>query len=95
MLCCAAGFMTRIKIEQRINLKFLVELEKKKTPTECFQLLKEVYGDNVMSHEFLNGTDDSWKVGRKWKTMNVRDALRHQKLKKILKSVKLFGKIDI
>jgi hypothetical protein len=25
------------------------EIEKKKTPTECFQLLKEVYGDNVIS----------------------------------------------
>jgi hypothetical protein len=37
-----------MKIEQRINLKFPVKLTKK-TPTECFQLLKEVYGDNVMS----------------------------------------------
>jgi hypothetical protein len=46
-LCCSAGFVARMKIEQRINLKFLVKL--KKTPTECFQLLKEVYGDNVTS----------------------------------------------
>jgi hypothetical protein len=37
-----------MKIEQRINLKCLVKL-KKKTPTECFQLLKEVYGDNAIS----------------------------------------------
>jgi hypothetical protein len=29
-------------------MKFLVKL-KKKTPTECFQLLKDVHGDNVMS----------------------------------------------
>jgi hypothetical protein len=29
--------------------------------------------------EFLNGTNGSWKVGRKWKTTNVRDALQHQK----------------
>jgi hypothetical protein len=36
-----------MKIELRINLKFLVKL--KKSPTECFQLLKEVYGDDVMS----------------------------------------------
>jgi hypothetical protein len=49
MLCCSAGFVTRMKIEQCINLKFLVKL-KKKTLTECFQLLKEVYNDNVMSH---------------------------------------------
>jgi hypothetical protein len=40
--------MTAMKIEQRINLKFLMKL-KKETPTECFQLLKEVYSDNVMS----------------------------------------------
>jgi hypothetical protein len=37
-----------MKIEQRIKLKFFVKLETK-TLTECFQLLKEVYGDNVMS----------------------------------------------
>jgi hypothetical protein len=36
-----------MKIEQLINLKFLCEIEKK-TPIKCFQLLKEVYGDNVM-----------------------------------------------
>jgi hypothetical protein len=36
-----------VKIEQRINLKFLVKL-KKKTLTECFQVLKEVYDDNIM-----------------------------------------------
>jgi hypothetical protein len=41
-----------MKIEQRINLKFLVKL-KKKTPTECFQLLKEMYGDNVMSRTWV------------------------------------------
>jgi hypothetical protein len=37
-----------MKIKQCINLKFLAKLKKKKL-TECFQLLKEVYGDNVMS----------------------------------------------
>nr|CAH7718403.1 unnamed protein product [Callosobruchus chinensis] len=36
-----------LKIEQRINLKFLVKLGK--SPSECFQLLKEVFGDNCMS----------------------------------------------
>ena len=37
-------------MEQRINLKFLVQL--RKTPTECFRLLpetKKVYGEDVMS----------------------------------------------
>jgi transposase len=48
MLCCSAGFVTRTKIEQHIILKFLVKLKKKKI-SECFQLLKEGYGDNVMS----------------------------------------------
>jgi hypothetical protein len=33
---------------------------------------------------FLNDTNGSWKVGRKWKMMNVRDALQHKKLKKML-----------
>ena len=37
------------KIEQRVNLKFLVKL-KKIFPTKCLKLLKEVYGDNLMSH---------------------------------------------
>nr|CAH7719676.1 unnamed protein product [Callosobruchus chinensis] len=39
--------MISLKIEQRINLKFLVKLGK--SPSECFQLLKEVLGDNCMS----------------------------------------------
>ena len=34
-------------MEERINLKFLVKL--RKSPTECFKLLKEVYGEDVMS----------------------------------------------
>jgi hypothetical protein len=40
--------MTRKKIEQPIKQKFLVKLNKK-TLIECFQLLKEVYCDSVMS----------------------------------------------
>ena len=35
------------RMKQQINLKFLVKL--KKTPTECFKVLKEVYGEDVMS----------------------------------------------
>ncbi|XP_050516736.1 protein GVQW3-like [Diabrotica virgifera virgifera] len=34
------------KHEQRINVKFLVKL--KKTPTECYNLLKEAYGENSL-----------------------------------------------
>ena len=65
--------MINLKIEQRINLKFLVKL--KKTPTECFQLLKEVFGDNCMSRtqvfkwhkRFLEGreaVEDDERAGR-------------------------------
>jgi uncharacterized protein YvpB len=73
------------------------EIKKKKTVTECFQLLK---GCMVImlchARKFLNGTNDSWKIGKKWKTTNNRDALQHQNPKKMLKkSVKLFGKIDV
>jgi len=35
------------KQEQRINIKFLVRL--KKTPTKCYKLLQEAYGDNSLS----------------------------------------------
>jgi hypothetical protein len=48
MLCCSARFMTRMKIEQCNQSEISCKIEK--TLTECFQLLKEVYGDNVMSH---------------------------------------------
>jgi hypothetical protein len=35
-----------MKIEQRNESEISCEIEK--APTECFQLLKEVYSDNVM-----------------------------------------------
>ena len=37
------------KVEQRVKQKFLVKLNLKKSPTECIKLLKDVYGDNLMS----------------------------------------------
>jgi hypothetical protein len=40
MLCCPAGFVTRTKIEQRINLKFLVKLKKKKISNRMFPTVK-------------------------------------------------------
>jgi len=42
-----AGTMPNLKIEQRVNLKFLVKL--KKSPTECFKLLVEAYGKVTIS----------------------------------------------
>jgi hypothetical protein len=39
--------MTDTKIEQRTNIKFLAKL--KKTTTETYQLLHEVYGEDTLS----------------------------------------------
>jgi hypothetical protein len=39
--------MPNLKIEQRVNLKFLVEL--RKSPTECLKMLTEMYGKEMMS----------------------------------------------
>ena len=61
------------KIEQRINLKFLVKLGK--SATERFNLLTEVYGDSVLSRprvfewhkRFREGreeVEDNQRVGR-------------------------------
>ena len=36
------------KIEQRVNMKFLVKVKKKTFPMECINLLKDVYADNLM-----------------------------------------------
>jgi len=40
-----------MSVKQRINLKFLVRLEK--IPTEALKLLKEVYGDDTISRTHL------------------------------------------
>ena len=63
------------RIEQRINLKFLVKL--RKTPTECFKLVKEVYGEDVMSRT-QNGTNILRKAARKWRMIPRRDDLPQQ-----------------
>jgi hypothetical protein len=39
--------MTYTKLEQRTNIKFLAKL--KKTATETYQLLHEVYGEDTLS----------------------------------------------
>jgi hypothetical protein len=39
--------MTDTKIEQRTNIKFLAKL--KKTATETYQLLREIYGEDTLS----------------------------------------------
>ena len=49
-------------MEQRINLKFLVKL--RKSPTECFKLLTEVYGEDVMSRPRVFEWHKCFKSGR-------------------------------
>ncbi|XP_072765112.1 uncharacterized protein [Anoplolepis gracilipes] len=39
--------MLSVKIEQHVNLKFSVNLNK--TPTECLQILTQAYGEDCMS----------------------------------------------
>jgi len=65
--------MSDEKHEQRINVKFLVKL--KKTPTECYKLLREAYGENSLSRarvfewykrfsEGRESTEDDQRPGR-------------------------------
>ena len=51
-----------MSIEQRINLKFLVQLGK--TPTETFNLLQEVYGDATMSRTRIFEWHKRFREGR-------------------------------
>ena len=77
------------RMEQRINLKFLVKL--RKTPTECFKLLKEVYGEDVMSRmqifewhkRFEKGcedVEDDPKTGRSSTTRTDENIIRVKQL---------------
>ena len=58
------------RMEQHINLKFLVKL--RKSPTDCFKLLKEVYGKDVMSRPQVFERHKCFKRGCK----EVEDDLR-------------------
>ena len=51
-----------MSVDQRINLKLLVRLEK--TPTEALKLLQEVYGDDSMSRTHLFEWHRRFKEGR-------------------------------
>ena len=50
------------RMEHRINLKFLVKL--RKSPNECFKLLKEVYEKDVMSRPRVFAWHKRSKSGR-------------------------------
>ena len=51
-----------MSVEQQINLKFLVRLEK--TPTEALKLLQEVYGDDTKSRTRFFEWHRRFKEGR-------------------------------
>ena len=77
------------RMEQPINLTFLVKLGK--TPTECFQLLREVYGEDVMSRTqifewhkcFEKGckvVEDDLKMGQPFTTTTDENITRVKQL---------------
>ena len=88
---CSAEIMISLKIEQRINLKFLVKL--KKSPNECFQLLKEVFGDNCVSRtqvfewhkRFVEGREVVEDDERSGRPVTSRTDEKIQKINKIVR----------
>ena len=88
---CSAAIMISLKIEQRINLKFLVKL--KKSPNECFQLLKEVFGDNCVSRtqvfewhkRFVEGREVVEDDERSGRPVTSRTDEKIQKINKIVR----------
>ena len=59
------------KHDQWINVKFLIKL--KKTPTECYKLLKEAYGENSLSRAHVsNGINGFLKAERTPKMTNFQ-----------------------
>ena len=64
------------RMEQRINTKFLVKL--RKTPTECFKLLKEVYGEDVMLGMQIFKWHKRFEKGHKWRMIPRQDNLPQQ-----------------
>ena len=88
--------MISSKVEQRINLKFLVKL--RKPPSECFQLLKEVFGDNCMSRTrvfewhkpFSEGreeVEDDERTGRPVMFPSILDVTDHLQLLRVLQKI--------
>jgi hypothetical protein len=67
VLCCSAGFMTTTKIKQRVNLKFLVKLKKKKKScrnNEAISALEDTHfteNENSKAKQVANeSTDDNY-----------------------------------
>jgi hypothetical protein len=54
--------MLSVKVEQRVNVKFLAELGK--FATETYSLLMEVYDDECLSHTQVFECSKDFKAGR-------------------------------
>ena len=92
--------MTSIKIEMRVNVKFLAKLGK--SATETYGLLKEVYGDDCLSRTQVFEWFKRFKEGREDVEDDPRPsrpstaALPLQKQMRTLKmSLELFEKIVV
>jgi histone-lysine N-methyltransferase SETMAR len=89
--------MVNIKVEQRINIKFLVKL--KKSPTECFEMLKEVFGDNYMScarvfewhRRFSEGREEVEEDERPGRFVSSRTDKNIQKINEIVQKDRRLG----
>ena len=57
------AIVDNMRMEQQINQNFLVKLGK--NPTECFKVLKEVYGKDVMSMPRVFEWHKRFKSGQK------------------------------
>ncbi|XP_025415359.1 protein GVQW3-like [Sipha flava] len=82
--------MLDLKIEQRVNIKFLVKL--KKTATESFRMLSEVYGEECLCRAHVFEWYKRFSSGREDVEADDRPG-RLQQMKTLKKSNKLFGKI--
>lgn len=90
--------MPSLKIEQRVNLKFLVKLNK--TATESFCLLKQVYGEQSLSRSQVFEWHRRFKEGREdveddEHSGRPRTSRTDEKVKKIRKIVKEYRGISI
>ena len=82
------GFLLSVTVEQHINVKFYVNLEK--STTETYDLLKKVYGDECLSCGLIGLK----REGKRSETISASVVPGHKKLTPTMKkSVKLFNRI--
>ncbi|KAJ8956868.1 hypothetical protein NQ318_014283 [Aromia moschata] len=81
--------MLSVQMEQRVNLEFLVKLEK--TFTEAYAMLKEVYGNACLSRTQVFEWFKRFKEGRE----TTEDEERQKLMKTLKKSINQSAKIVI